>query len=329
RCTRRVPALLIGRCCRRIRRHRLWRQLRRQLAVFCGAFCYNHHADFYYSIETAIWPLVRIGESVAQRLGALLVCLVILLTASVVFVFYTCLLPAVYFESRLRCLWHLLFGHWLLVNIVFHYYCAAFSDPGSPPAGCTFPVVGVCRRCVAPKPPRAHHCAVCKRCVLRMDHHCPWINSCVGLYNYKHFVLFCVYMLAGCVYVALVAAPVYNDHFYSWDRDDDYATVHHMVYYEIVLTSAVALVLGCLTAYHVFLASRNETCIETHINRRMAKSMLAKGLTYRNPYDLGWRKNLRQALCIDAPGRSFWRHVLLPSTCPASQRWTVLSDYAD
>ncbi|PAA85200.1 hypothetical protein BOX15_Mlig005237g4 [Macrostomum lignano] len=173
-----------------------------------------------------------------------------------------------------------------------------------------------------------------------MDHHCPWINSCVGLYNYKHFVLFCVYMLAGCVYVALVAAPVYNDHFYSWDRDDDvdaasidastsmaaerpaldwlfqYATVHHMVYYEIVLTSAVALVLGCLTAYHVFLASRNETCIETHINRRMAKSMLAKGLTYRNPYDLGWRKNLRQALCIDAPGRSFWRHVLLPSTCP-------------
>lgn len=31
-----------------------------------------------------------------------------------------------------------------------------------------------CSKCGRHKPPRAHHCRLCKRCVLRMDHHCPW-----------------------------------------------------------------------------------------------------------------------------------------------------------
>ncbi len=31
-----------------------------------------------------------------------------------------------------------------------------------------------CSKCGRHKPPRAHHCRLCRRCVLRMDHHCPW-----------------------------------------------------------------------------------------------------------------------------------------------------------
>ena len=43
----------------------------------------------------------------------------------------------------------------------------------------------MCRRCQAFKPPRAHHCSICKRCIIKMDHHCPWVNNCVGIGNHK------------------------------------------------------------------------------------------------------------------------------------------------
>ena len=47
-----------------------------------------------------------------------------------------------------------------------------------------------CGKCSSVKPPRTHHCAICKACVRRMDHHCPWIANCVGEDNLKDFLRF-------------------------------------------------------------------------------------------------------------------------------------------
>mmetsp|Transcript_143832 Transcript_143832/g.400880 ORF Transcript_143832/g.400880 Transcript_143832/m.400880 type:complete len:498 (+) Transcript_143832:56-1549(+) len=57
-----------------------------------------------------------------------------------------------------------------------------------------------CERCNGFKPPRAHHCSSCGRCVLWMDHHCPWTNTCIGYRNLKSFVLFVHYVTLACVH---------------------------------------------------------------------------------------------------------------------------------
>jgi len=40
-----------------------------------------------------------------------------------------------------------------------------------------------CNKCDIRRPPRCHHCRHCNRCVLQFDHHCIWLNNCVGYNN--------------------------------------------------------------------------------------------------------------------------------------------------
>jgi len=44
-----------------------------------------------------------------------------------------------------------------------------------------------CRWCHMVQPPRAKHCRDCNCCVMREDHHCPFLNNCIGQRNYGFF----------------------------------------------------------------------------------------------------------------------------------------------
>ena len=60
-----------------------------------------------------------------------------------------------------------------------------------------------CYRCNKIKPPRTHHCSLCERCVLRMDHHCPWVGNCIGFHNHKFFINFTFWAAAATAVEAL------------------------------------------------------------------------------------------------------------------------------
>jgi palmitoyltransferase ZDHHC9/14/18 len=57
-----------------------------------------------------------------------------------------------------------------------------------------------CPTCEIYRPPRAVHCALCGCCIERLDHHCPWIGTCVGKRNYKYFIMFMWSLFLTCVF---------------------------------------------------------------------------------------------------------------------------------
>ncbi|BBN09597.1 hypothetical protein Mp_4g21000 [Marchantia polymorpha subsp. ruderalis] len=211
----------------------------------------------------------------------------------------------------------LLLFHGLLVMLLWCYFTVVLTDPGgvpsnwrpitdeedieaqsmplaagNPAAGSNLQPSGpggaqkvrFCRKCSQFKPPRCHHCSVCGRCILKMDHHCVWVVNCVGARNYKFFLLFLLYTFLETTLVTASLLP----HFIAFfsDVDDESSLPGNLAttFLGFVLNLAFALsVLGFLIM-HVSLVSGNTTTIEAY----------EKKASTRWRFDLGRRRNFEQ-----------------------------------
>jgi hypothetical protein len=59
----------------------------------------------------------------------------------------------------------------------------------------------LCPECEVIRTSRSRHCNICNRCVNRFDHHCPWINNCVGGGNNGWFYL---YILSTLIFIGFL-----------------------------------------------------------------------------------------------------------------------------
>ncbi|XP_008246544.1 PREDICTED: probable protein S-acyltransferase 17 isoform X1 [Prunus mume] len=95
---------------------------------------------------------------------------------------------------------------------VLLFLLTSFSDPGTVKADnvsqylSAYPYDNViysekeCSTCKIPKPARSKHCSICDRCVARFDHHCGWMNNCIGERNIQYFMAFLLWHTLLCIY---------------------------------------------------------------------------------------------------------------------------------
>ncbi|KAJ2001602.1 palmitoyltransferase for Vac8p [Coemansia thaxteri] len=166
-----------------------------------------------------------------------------------------------------------------------------------------------CHKCNGPKPDRTHHCSVCGVCVLKMDHHCPWLNNCVGFRTQKAFVLFLVY---GALYCTLLAATSALFYLYSLLNMSDDTELDLNLLIMIVLCIAFALSLMMFAGYSIYLLLTNTTTIESYEenNYRVQASQRSNGSRskYVNLFDMGYKRNFTQVF------GSVWYTWLVPTS---------------
>lgn len=225
----------------------------------------------------------------------------------------------------------LLAFHALLVMLLWCYFMTVFTDPGNVPLhwrpftdeeeaeaqvvplsatpplngattsleGATgngsarFPDVRFCRKCSHFKPPRSHHCSVCRRCVLKMDHHCVWVVNCVGAYNYKFFLLFILYTFLETTLCTFALLPHFIAFFQDIGNHPDSAIYLATTFVAFVLNVAFSLSLLGFLILHTSLVTSNTTTIEAQEKKN----------TPRWRYDLGVRQNFEQ---VFGTNRLYW-----------------------
>ncbi|OMJ67042.1 hypothetical protein SteCoe_35908 [Stentor coeruleus] len=193
-------------------------------------------------------------RTIMKLIGPLLALLLIGLISLVIYIFCFQLIPCELEHSgKLLAYSQSIIFAWAIFNILFNYILCIFVGPGNPQN-----ITGMqkCRKCELSKPLRAHHCGVCGKCVLKMDHHCPWINNCVGLKNHRYFVLFLTYICVGLACFTGNAAGCYHAF-----KDDP------LFLATFVFCAISALALTGFAGWHWFLIYRGLTSIEIIYNR--------------------------------------------------------------
>jgi len=195
-----------------------------------------------------------------------------------------------------------------------------------------------CDKCKILRPPRCHHSSVCNRCILEFDHHCVWLNNCIGKNNYRDFVLLLFFLTIGCIYgIAILCRHFFGPlrhqiHVHGWHLMYDQGTgflnisplhilLGALVWGELDPESIIKLVFPLLVSVGiiqvVFLSSHvryilaGRTTLEHKILLDRQMDMLTHHrVEYEvppNPFDRGWVENLRATL-----GRNFLLTMFLP-----------------
>lgn len=203
---------------------------------------------------------------------------------------------------------------------LYNYFQAAFKGPGFVPPQWRpanpehMKLLQYCDLCECYKTPRSHHCRKCDRCVMKMDHHCPWINTCCGHFNHAHFTWFLFFAPCGCIHSLFILIPsIYRALNFTWYLH--YGDKNPLVYLGIggflVTMFSIGLAIGVIIAVWMLFAIqmksiiKNETGIESWIiDKAEDRERDEEEGDFIYPYNLGCWENLKQVFTFTGKPKS-------------------------
>uniref|UniRef100_A0A915EVF1 Palmitoyltransferase n=1 Tax=Echinococcus canadensis TaxID=519352 RepID=A0A915EVF1_9CEST len=149
-----------------------------------------------------------------------------------------------------------------------------------------------CSTCRFYRLPRSTHCSTCNKCVENFDHHCPWVNNCIGRRNYRYFFTFLITVSLHMMTVFLVSL-IYLMH--SSRPMKHYTNIiaypFEKIPNRIVLMTLIGMIflpVFSLTMFHVGILSKGLTT-----NEHVTKKFPSKS----NPYFVGCSNHWLQLCC--------------------------------
>ncbi|ESO98929.1 hypothetical protein LOTGIDRAFT_66461, partial [Lottia gigantea] len=205
---------------------------------------------------------------------------------------------------------NLIYGITYLLLVILSlsmYYTACFIDPGFIPfqnKNCNMIhsedskrlrdaklKYRKCDFCEIQQPMRAKHCEDCQRCVRKYDHHCPWLEACVGERNHKYFLLFLLSTTALIFWTLYITwEGIQNEvHWSDWFHQNFVFMI------DIIILIFGGLVVFGLLFFHSYLMCRGMTTWEAASRERI--TYLKYLDDEYNPFDEGLCKNMYYFLC--------------------------------
>ncbi|KAK7198737.1 palmitoyl acyltransferase 11 [Novymonas esmeraldas] len=153
------------------------------------------------------------------------------------------------------------------------------AAPGTEP--CVF-----CRRFVQVG---CKHCSVCDKCVPGFDHHCRWLNSCVGAKNYRLFATFMSVAWVGMAWVG--AFSLYTIQLMLRDIDGFKRRMRARAYHSaprafpalvvfnfvcLLIAGAGICALSKLIYFHVYLYFTHQSTYEHIVRKREKRRMVGE-----------------------------------------------------
>lgn len=159
--------------------------------------------------------------------------------------------------------------------------------------------VKYCITCHIWRTPRMSHCHHCHSCVYIHDHHCVFLNNCVGFRNYRYFLWFLLMVVLTSAMLSILGWV----HVYHYRMVEDPAVSSFLasisknpVAFVLALYGLCAFVYpAMLLVFHIYLSANNLTTRE-YLNSVYTTRKLPEDERYVNIYDTrGILRNLWNA----------------------------------